>query len=205
MKQKKTPLRLCLVEGHRSMGQWSMSLYANEIRAALENSENPIEIASVQHHAPSVLSALGRFPLWNRIEKRWVRHVLMPRQIQKIDADVFHCVEPGDSIALRNLNTRQMVITCHDLIPWRLKNLHRKPAPLSWASARLHEQLKTQFLQAACIITPSVNTQKDLIEFSGISANRTRVIPYSLNRVFTPQTFQQNALLPAQPFFLHVG
>jgi len=210
------PLHLCLLEGHYSSNQWSMRLYANELRRALSKFQGTLQLQSIEAPLRSTPRLLSRYALWNRLEKQWVRRIELPNRLKTIRAEVYHCLEPGDVISLTDLNPLRIVVTCHDLIPWRLESKAKKAWPFSWVSKRLYQQMKETLTRVARVITPSACTKRDVLEWTGLPSERVEVIPYWVNPVFSapivgPETQESHRLLrqrwglSEEPFFLHVG
>lgn len=210
-------LRVCLIEGYWVPAQWSMQLYAQEVFTALEPFRDRIEVVRIS--AGSASSAPGRrlerLPGGFRFARRLAQWVILPTALRSHPSEVYHCMEPGDVFATRRLSPRQVIVTCHDLIPWRLRAMARKSQPVPWLSKQLYHQMGNLLRRVARIITPSECTRQDVVEFLGIGPERVRVIPYRLQPVFAPvppverdryrEELRRKHRLPAGPWFLHVG
>jgi len=186
-------LRVALLHGFAEEELFGMEAYAARVTAALSNRCQAIAVR------PRPASLPWRSPLttW------WVKSWLYPRQVRRLDADLYHVLDHSHADLLDALPADATVITCHDLFPlahgpaWRRRMFRRRVAKLK---------------RAARVIAVSEATAAATKAALGVADDRLVVVRNRLDRFFLapPSAAETEAVvedcgLPDTPFALHVG
>jgi glycosyltransferase involved in cell wall biosynthesis len=139
-------------------------------------------------------------------------HVLYPRQARRHQADVNHVLDHSYGSLLTALPPQRTVVTCHDLIPLEIPDVH--PTLYSQMTGRRwYKKSITAMTRAVRIIAISEHTEKDLVKHTGYDPDHITVIPHGIDYRFRPvadkawlEQARQSLGLPANcKFILHVG
>jgi len=118
--------------------------------------------------------------------------------------DIYHIIDHSYSYLINFLPKNKTVITCHDLIPLRIKNF------LSVKSILSFKYYISGLKKAKKIIAVSENTKKDLIEILRINPKKIEVIPTKSidRRIFkklNKKALRKKHKLEKRKIILHVG
>lgn len=201
-------LRVALLHNYRDEQQQSMRLYAERLGAALHR--RGISIARVR--APAVVPDAWRrrSALWSMIDTYAGRYAVYPRLVRKLDADLVHIVDHGQSYLIGELDARRTIVTCHDLILLALAAGRIGGAKVPPVALQVFRFMMEFAKRAAWIVADSRQTKNDLVSFVGIDPARITVIHPGLNQKFDPdaqrgRAWRQRRGLGDGPLILQVG
>lgn len=102
------------------------------------------------------------------------KNFIYPFRVRK-KADVYHIIDHSYSHLVHFLPKNKTIVTCHDLIPLKLKK--------AWtiSSILTFRYYISGLKKAKYILSISESTKKDLIELLGISKEKIIVIPYGVD------------------------
>ncbi len=192
---------------------YSMDVYADNLVSELQALRPEWEIIEV---APKPWSK-DLENLWhsgNPLRKYYERFFNHPRQVSKLEADVFHIIDHTNGHVaywLKKLD-KPVIITCHDLVqyvyPEILKNQSRFPA----FSLATWEYSVKGITVADHTIAVSTNTAQDITNYLKIKPEKVTVVPNGVDSQFrqlAPETVkqwrQQYISSPAEICILNVG
>lgn len=98
-------------------------------------------------------------------------------QVERAGADLVHC--PGPMVP-RNLD-RPLVLTVHDLLPWRFPELHSRRE-----NSRSRTALRRAARRANRIIVGTEYTRGEAVDLLEVDPDRVRVAPWGLDLRFHP-------------------
>ncbi len=132
--------------------------------------------------------------IWKKIDEYGGSHLVYPRLLRGLEADVVHIIDHSQGYLLRDLNPRQTVVTCHDVILLVLASGRIGGAPIPRVALQVFKIALDHAKRAAAIVADSQQTKRDLIELVGLDPAKIRVIFPGLNEDFTPDPQRGAAL-----------
>jgi glycosyltransferase involved in cell wall biosynthesis len=124
--------------------------------------------------------------IWKKIDDYGGSHLVYPRLLRNLAADVTHIVDHSQGFLLRDLNPRRTVVTCHDVILLVLASGRIGGAPLPRVAFQVFKTALEYVKRAAAIVADSHQTKRDLVDLVGIDPARIRVIFPGLDGDFAP-------------------
>jgi len=201
-------LRVALLHNYRDEQQPSMRLYAERLGEALDR--RGISIARVR--APGVVPDAWRrrSALWSKIDTYAGRYAVYPRLVRKLDADLVHIVDHGQSYLLGELDARRTIVTCHDLILLALAAGRIGGAKVPPVALQVFRVMMEFARRAAWVVADSRQTKADLVSFVGLDPARITVIHPGLNQRFAAdpprgRAWREGRGLGDGPLILHIG
>ncbi|HEY7375551.1 MAG TPA: glycosyltransferase family 1 protein [Polyangia bacterium] len=202
------PLRVTLLHNYRDEQQQSMRLYAERLGAALHR--RGVSISRVR--APGVVPERWqqRSATWAKIDTYAGRYAVYPRLVRKLEADVVHIVDHGQSYLLGDLDARRTVVTCHDLILLALARGRIGASKIPRVALQVFRVMMEFIKRAARVVADSRQTRDDLVTLVGIDPARITVIHPGLNQEFAHDPARGRATrerfgLGDGPLILQVG
>ena len=201
-------MKIFLIGNYPLLGTTSMYLYANLLKKIIKNRGHRVEIlrsAVVLNKYNFKIKILKKylgyidnyiifgFKLYNKIKKN----------------DVVHICDQANSILFPFLKTKNLILTCHDLI--NVKLLSSKSLKRLSITGNIYQRLILHFIKKfKKIICVSESTKKDLIKITNIKKKNIQVIHNALNQDFQPMKQRKRKKILNKKklnfkFFLHVG
>jgi glycosyltransferase involved in cell wall biosynthesis len=109
------------------------------------------------------------------LDRQLVRFVRYPRTLRRISADVFHIVDQSYAHLLRVLPRGRVVVTCHDLTPYRIR-VDGLPVRQRRAVFARYRFSTRSLPGARCVACVSETTRADLTRFLDMDPDRIEVI-----------------------------
>lgn len=161
-----------------------MRLYAERLGTAL--GRRGLEILRLQ--PPVITPALwrSRSVAWQKMDGYAGRFVVYPRLVRNLKSDINHIVDHGQAYLVGLLDPRRTVVTCHDVILLALASGRIHAATMPPVALQLFRMSLELMKGAARIVAVSLQTKKDLVDFTGIDPARVNVIHSGLNQAFRP-------------------
>ncbi|MER3446541.1 MAG: hypothetical protein C4291_06700 [Candidatus Dadabacteria bacterium] len=201
-------MKVALIRNVQESRNLSMSLYADRLHNALSAH---CDIMNVRFESNSIYRLTGLAGL--RIQGYIGRFWSFPRQLQHLQAEVFHIVDHANAHLLRALDPARTAVTCHDLmliklaageIPWH----GRRP----WTASRIFHWSVNHLPHAGAVLCTSETTRRDIIRLVGCAPERLHVAYHGLDEMFR-RIFDVDAIAQARTRFgitwpitvLHVG
>jgi glycosyltransferase involved in cell wall biosynthesis len=202
------PLRVTLLHNYRDEHQPSMRLYAERLGAAL--ARRGLSIRRVR--APGVVPETWRrrSEAWAKIDAYAGRYAVYPRLVRKLEADIIHIVDHGQSYLLGGIDARRTVVTCHDLILLALARGRIGGSKVPRVALQVFRVMMEFIKRAARVVADSRQTRNDLVSLVGIDPARITVIHPGLNQAFACDPARGRAArerfrLGAGPLILQIG
>lgn len=171
----------------RSPGvSFSMDVYADALIAGLNVVRPNWTITSWYPHNPAQGTRTNS--LHKGLQKYYQRYWLYPKQVQRVEADVFHIIDHSDGYLVSALKKTQrpVIVTCHDIVNWIHPEWFQNRAKFSRLSMATWKHSLRGMCQADQVATVSAHTAKDVIEHLDFPAERIRVIPNGVAAAFKP-------------------
>jgi glycosyltransferase involved in cell wall biosynthesis len=164
-------MRICIFRAFPDPYRKSMQVYADQLVQKLSPKLGANEtINDCLVRAPRIS------PTWARYWDQYVRYQRYSRTAQ---GDVNHVVDHGYGHLLYSLRPGRTVVTFHDATVVRAKGAR-------W-STRLSLQYSLRAMaRAACIVTVSNASRRDLLDLVNIPPGRVRVVPNGVDAMFRP-------------------
>lgn len=140
------------------------------------------------------------------------RFIAYPRQVARVEADVYHVLDHAYAQVMRRLPGDKTVCHCHDLMLLKLErgDFGRRAVPQ--VAAAMLRRAVVNLKRARVLIAVSEATKRDVVEMLGILPERVRVIYSPLDHVYgsAPVRMDRDELrkslgLSGRPALLHVG
>lgn len=170
----------------------SMEIYADQLENALKPfSKNFINIKS---YTPVISKWLSKCNLPFGISMRYDRYFSYPNQAKKNQGKINHIIDQSYAHLLNKINSKQTIITVHDLIPllaWKgvIPGLKYPHFPF------LYKLSISSLNKARAIIAISNSTKEDLITYCGLDARNIKVIHAGVDKRFSPFSNEKKKLV----------
>lgn len=209
-------MKIAVIGNFPPDGQESMQRFAGLLVRGLEQQGHTAPLlAPVPHFSRLVRARPGGLPKFlGYLDKL----VLFPRELRRqlgvLQPDVVHIVDHGQAPCLSVVPHRRVVVTCHDLLPFRVARGEFPPQRVSWPGRRLLARIARALVAAPAIACVSTQTRHDLLRLTARGPDRTWLVPNGLNYPYRPlpaAVARQIAVTarPGRPlperFLLHVG
>ena len=187
---------------------FSMDLYSNLLKKIIKKKSYKVEILR-----PKVV--LNKYNLKIKILEKYFAYIdkyiilgfKLRNKIKK--NDIVHICDQANSILFPFINTKKLILTCHDLI--NIKLLDGKSLKKLSITGNIYQRLILHFIKKfKKIICVSENTKKDLIKITNIKKKDIHVIYNALNQNYYPMSQKKRKKILNKKklnfkFFLHVG
>jgi glycosyltransferase involved in cell wall biosynthesis len=185
-----------------------MRLYAERLGDALLR--QGVRVARVR--PPDLVPDLWRQRswLWKKIDDYGGRHLVYPRLLRNLSADVVHVTDHSQGFLIARLDERRTVVTCHDLILLALDAGRIGKFPIPRVALQIFRMSLALTKRAASIVADSTQTKRDLVDLVGIDPAKVKVIFPGLNQTFGPDPgrgleFRGRMGLGQGPLILQLG
>ncbi|MFH1702703.1 MAG: glycosyltransferase family 1 protein [Nitrospirota bacterium] len=127
---------------------------------------------------------MGRNRIVRKMDTYWNRFLKHPLIARTISGGINHITDHNNSYLIRYLDPRRTVVTCHDLIYFRIPD--KEGVKKSWLSLQhiIRKYTVSGLRKAAKIIADSENTKKDIIELFSMSSDRIKVVHPGIRSCF---------------------
>jgi glycosyltransferase involved in cell wall biosynthesis len=201
-------LRIALLHNYREEQQPSMRLYADRLGDALVR--QGVHVARVRPPELVPDPWRRRSWMWKKIDDYGGRHVVYPRLLRGLSADVVHVADHSQGFLIAQLDERRTVVTCHDLILLQLAAGRLGDFPIPRVALQIFRMSLALTKRAASIVADSTQTKRDLVDLVGIDPAKVRVIFPGLNQTFAPSperglAFRRRSGLGQGPLILQLG
>jgi len=206
-------IKVNLFKNYQGDNQISMLIYGDKLEQYLKlgfSKDCSIEVYSPQYS--KLAKTFNGFLLAKKMFSYWKRFVEYPYIASKVKNGVNHIVDHNSSYLINYLDPEKTVVTCHDLIFFRLNSRQQECTKFIRAREKVRKYTTSGLLKARKIIADSENTKKDIIELTGRNPDDISVIYPGVNSCFYKITdeklleFQKIKLGVNFPFvILHVG
>ena len=209
--------QIVLMGNYAPARQQSMLRFAELLRAGWRQRGVPVFLAQPESWAAQAAPASLR--KWAAYVDQYARFPGRAAQLAEAQGwnparpTVFHICDHSNSIYLRGLRGRRVVLTCHDLLAVRGARGEPTYCPASPAGKILQAMILSYLRRVPWVACDSVATAADLRRLTGRQDDsQIEVIPLSLNAPFFPvppmaaatRLARYPGLLDA-PYILHVG
>lgn len=170
-------IKVNLLTNYNGDAQFSMIAYAEQLEKSLRFSFP--DQCEISVHAPSDNSfgnIVRRFPAGSKIASYWNRFVIHPLIAKKISGGINHITDHNNSYLIRYLDPQRTVVTCHDLIYFRIPNRAGDNKFLFSPQHKIRKYAVSGLKKAAKIIADSENTKKDIIELFYVPSDKIKVV-----------------------------
>src|SRR5262245_33653270 len=191
----------------------SMRLYAERVAAAVgaqwEVRHVGVRLAPDAEDRPSG----KRLAVLAKSREYLSRYVIYPLKVAGLRGDVFHIVDHAYGHLMATLPRRRCVVSCHDLILFKLAQGEFGPVMPVPKTALLLLRLSAAFLRcAARVVVDSRATARDVHEYLRVPRGRVEVVYPGVDECFglPPSSSARDAArrrfdLDGRPTWLHVG
>ncbi|OGF59483.1 MAG: hypothetical protein A2Y62_01630 [Candidatus Fischerbacteria bacterium RBG_13_37_8] len=187
-------MKLVLLRNYKEEQQLSMKAYADCISAKLREKCKEWDI--IDYHPKNLKfdTITNTLPIARKAMDLFNRYVYYPSQVRKIQADIYHIVDHANSLFIKNLDEKKVIVTCHDLIPLLIeggyfKNIKKPPLAL-----KIFKSSMNYIKKATLIFADSENTMKDLYTVAGVQRCRIVKMPLAAFYPFKRTMEEQNNL-----------
>jgi glycosyltransferase involved in cell wall biosynthesis len=185
-----------------------MRLYAERLGEALLR--QGVRVARVRPPGLVPDRWRNRSWIWKKIDDYGGRHLVYPRLLRNLSADVVHVTDHSQGFLIARLDERRTVVTCHDLILLALNAGRIGNFPIPRVALQIFRMSLELTKRAAAIVADSSQTKQDLVDLVGIDPARVRVIFPGLNQNFGPNPergleFRRRMGLGQGPLILQLG
>lgn len=173
-------MKVALIRNVHESRSLSMPLYADCLRDALASYCNTMDV----YLEPDLVYRMaGVMDL--RIQDYIGRFWSFPRQLRRLNADMFHIIDHSNAHLIRSLNPTHTVVTCHDLmllklaageIPGPRRQTRIASTVFRWSARHL--------LNAEAVVCDSESTKRDVLKYIGCVPERVHVVYLGLHKAF---------------------
>jgi glycosyltransferase involved in cell wall biosynthesis len=199
-------VRVALIRNLHEEQNLSMKLLGDRVEHALASR---VEFVNVR---PAWLANCGSRSAAGKMLGYVSRFVTYPRQVAKVEADVYHVLDHAYAQVMRALPADKTVCHCHDLMLLRLERGDFGKRPVPKVATTLLRRSVANLRRARVIVAISECTKRDLVEMLGIDPERIRVIYSPVDHAYGPsplgldrEALRQSLRLGGRPALLHVG
>ena len=197
------PTSVVLVDAAPRAALGSMSRYARLVESAVRQSNPDMHLERMCLGLPVAL--LRAFP--GRLGP-WVHHAwlwgMSRRRLQRIGSATCHVLDGSYAYVARNVPSSQVLVTCHDLIPYLQLSGILEGRPGTLAKLVIRASVNT-LRHAACIMAGSENTRRDICSRLGVPPERVSGFCYALDPLFTRPEASVIPISARKPWVLHIG
>jgi glycosyltransferase involved in cell wall biosynthesis len=201
-------LKVALLHNYREERQPSMRLYAHRLGHALRG--QGIDVTRVR--PPGIVPEPWprRSRIWQKIDDYTGRHLVYPRLLRNLRADVVHIIDHAQGYLIGALDARRTVVTCHDIVLLLLSAGRLSGLRLPRVAFEIFRLSLELVKRAAAVVAVSSQTRRDLVELVGIDPAKVSVIFQGLNQPFASdrgrgEAFRRRAGLGEGLLILHMG
>lgn len=188
-------LRVAFDATYQRQPDGGIARYGRQLTAALR-ARGDVEVLEIGGGPTQRRGTLRRHFITVGVDLAW--HPLLGRlRAAATGADIYHC--PGLRGPLTH-GRMPIVVTIHDLVPWLNPELM---SPLTRGRARLAQRRMARV--ADCVLCNSQDTANDVERVFGVPAERLRVTPLGVNRMFFEPIAGTGAAPVAEPYVLFIG
>lgn len=160
----------------------SMEIYSDKLERTLKPIAN--NFININSYTPSIFNWVSKYKLTFGIGMKYARYFSYPNQAKKNQGTINHIIDQSYAHLLNTINSRQTIITVHDLIPllaWKgvIPGLKYPHYPL------LYKLSIASLSKARAIIAISKSTKNDLINYCGIEESKITVIHAGVDKKFS--------------------
>lgn len=177
-------LRVALLHTYRDEQQPSMRLYAERLGQALRGGGVRVERVRPPGTVPDPWRQQSR--VWRKIDDYAGRHLVYPRLLRNLRADVVHLTDHSQGYLIAHLDARRTVVTCHDVVLLVLGAGRFSGSRLPRIAYEIFRVSLELAKRVACVVADSNQTKRDLTELVGIDPAKIKVIYPGMNQAFAP-------------------
>ena len=122
------------------------------------------------------------------------RYIYYPMQIKNIKADVYHIIDHGNALFMKEIPSERTIITCHDLIPMYIDRGYFKKIKKPPFGLYVFKYSLSFFKKARYIFADSNNTMKDIIEVAKVREDKIITIPLAPFYPFKKNSSEKRAV-----------
>jgi glycosyltransferase involved in cell wall biosynthesis len=173
-------MRITLIPGIAGTVPQSIRNYHDQLARKLQ--EEVRGDAVVDSYCPRLV----RMPRDRRLRANYLdvaRLLILPVQLRRLKADLFHVLDHSHGAWVRPLGTGRTVVTCHDLIPFVRPEMWRS----RWGrhfGRRMFALNVRRMLEAAALIAVSRATRDDLATYLGMRTEGVIVVSMAVDASF---------------------
>jgi glycosyltransferase involved in cell wall biosynthesis len=177
-------LEVALLHNYREEQQPSMRLYAERLGQALI----PAGVRVTRVRPPRIVPDPWRRRswLWRKIDDYGGGHLVYPRLLRSLKADVVHVIDHSQGYLIGSLDPRRVVVTCHDVVLFALATGRIGGAEVPKVAFQVFRLSLELAKRAAVVVADSSQTKRDLADLVGVDPAKVRVIFPGLNQAFSP-------------------
>lgn len=164
----------------------SMDVYANNLMQSLSSLYPDIEFVELTPN-PWWKGEQKSWKAGSGIKKYYERYYNHPKNVSRIEADIFHILDHTDAHLANTLRktNKKVVVTCHDLVQFVYPDILRDQARWPAFSLKAWEYSVRGMLKADHIISVSNNTKQDISKYLSIHRNQITTVPNAVNTNFS--------------------
>jgi glycosyltransferase involved in cell wall biosynthesis len=177
-------LEVALLHNYREEQQPSMRLYAERLGQALI----PAGVRVTRIRPPRIVPDPWRRRswLWRKVDDYGGGHLVYPRLLRNLKADVVHVIDHSQGYLIGSLDPRRVVVTCHDVVLFALATGRIGGAEVPKVAFQVFRMSLELAKRAAAVVADSSQTKRDLIDLVGMDPAKITVIFPGLNQAFAP-------------------
>lgn len=169
----------------------SMEIYSDKLESNLKLIAN--NFININSYTPSISNLISKYKLPFGIGMKYARYFSYPNQAKKNQGTINHIIDQSYAHLLNAVNSKQTIITVHDLIPllaWKgvIPGLKYPHYPL------LYKLSIASLKKAKAIIAISKSTKNDLINYCGLEERKITVIHAGVDKKFSSFSSEKKKL-----------
>ncbi|MEL6438136.1 MAG: glycosyltransferase family 1 protein [Cyanobacteria bacterium J06621_8] len=166
---------------------FSMDVYADNLVAELKQLKPDWTITEISPQ-PWSNNLENLWHSGNPLRKYYERFYNHPREVNQLDADLFHIIDHTNAHLAYGLKKqgKNVVVTCHDLVQYVYPEILKNAAKFPAFSMAVWQYCVKGITVADRTIAISSNTAKDVTHWLNIDANKIDVVPNGVGTEFKP-------------------
>jgi len=201
-------LEVALLHTYRDEQQPSMRLYAERLGQALRG--RGVKVTRVRPPGAVPEPWRQRSRLWRKIDDYTGRHLVYPRLLHGLKADVVHLTDHSQGYLISSLDPRRTVVTCHDVVLLVLGAGRFSGSRLPRIAYEIFRFSLELAKRVAVVVADSHQTKRDLADLVGIDPAKVKVIYPGMNQAFAPdrsrgEDFRRRRNLGSGLLVSHIG
>lgn len=205
-------MKILIIDNYEPAQQYSMLSYARLLQQIYQDTGHQVTVL----HPPVVFGkfvkdvhcGLGKWLSY--IDRFVVFRFTLRRALLKVD--FVHIADHANAVYVPWLRGKPHLVTCHDLLAIRGARGEIGGYYVKWTGRLFQKWILSGLKKARHTMCVSEQTKKEMLEVSGLSEQRTSVVPNALNYDYRPmepeewRTYLKKHGVPAScEYVLHVG
>ena len=177
-------IKLNLFTNYTGDAQYSMLSYAAQLEKSLKSYfTDKCQTAILTPKETAFGKIIKQNFIGKKLDSYWCRFISHPAIARKVCCGINHITDHNNSYLIRYLDSSRTVVTCHDLVYFRMPDKKVNDKFFSPRHA-IRKYTVSGLKKAARIIADSENTKRDIIELLGVPYAKIAVIPPGIRPCF---------------------